>query len=120
MSRIHKSCFALIATAVLVSCCIFAPKISFAQDSSPTEIKQNTGRKIKSSVQPEYPDLARKMHISGTVRIEATITPDGKVRATRVLGGSPVLAVEAENAVKRWRFEEAPKESVETVEIVFK
>jgi len=44
---------------------------------------------------------------------------DGKVRDTKVIGGSPLLAQEAVTAVKKWKYEEASKESVENVEVVF-
>ena len=54
-----------------------------------------------------------------TVRLEATVAPDGKVRDTKVIGGSPLLVQEAVTAVKKWKYEEASKESVENVEVVF-
>lgn len=88
------------------------------QDAS-ADIKDHGGRKVKASVKPAYPDVARKLHITGTVRLAATVAPDGKVRETRVLGGSPLLAQEASDAVKKWKYEDAPKETVETVEIVY-
>jgi protein TonB len=96
-----------------------APLKAAAQDVKTGEIKEGNGRKVKTSVKPAYPDVARQMHITGTVRLEATVAPDGKVRDTRVVGGSPMLAQEASNAVKKWKYEEAPKETVETVEVVY-
>jgi protein TonB len=95
------------------------PVRSFAQDGATGDIKDHGGRKVKSSVKPAYPDVARQMHITGTVRLEATVGPDGKVRDTRIIGGSPMLAQEASFAVKKWKYEEAPKETVETVEVVY-
>ncbi len=82
---------------------------SLAQDAPSGDVKDHGGRKVKTSVKPAYPDVARQMHITGTVRLEATVAPDGKVRDTRVVGGSPLLAQEATNAVKKWKYEEAPK-----------
>src|SRR5579863_7837563 len=108
---------ALLSLAIMIS----MPSKIFAQDKSSTGAAKAAGsRRVKNSVEPEYPDLARKMRITGTVRISATVAPDGRVRETKVLGGSPLLSVEAENAVKRWRFEDGPKETVEIIEIVFK
>jgi protein TonB len=95
------------------------PVRSFAQDGATGDIKDHGGRKVKSSVKPAYPDVARQMHITGTVRLEATVGPDGKVRETRIIGGSPMLAQEASFAVKKWKYEEAPKETIETVEVVY-
>jgi TonB family protein len=82
-------------------------------------VKDHGGRKVKTSVKPAYPDVARQLHITGTVRLEATVAPDGKVRDARVVGGSPMLAQEATNAVKKWKYEEGPKETVEVVEVVY-
>jgi len=95
------------------------PVKALAQDSPSGDVKDHGGRKVKTSVKPTYPDVARQMHITGTVRLEATVAADGKVRDTRVVGGSPMLAQEATNAVKKWKYEEAPKETVEIVEVVY-
>ncbi len=118
MSRNYRILILQLVASLSFAIALSVPSTIFAQDNS-TTVKP-AGRKVKSSVQPEYPELARKMRISGTVRISATITPDGHVRETKILGGSPLLSVEAENAVKRWRFVDAPKETVEIIEIVFK
>jgi len=90
-----------------------------AQDNASGEVKDHGGRKIKTSVKPDYPQIARQMRVTGTVRLEATVAADGKVRDTKVIGGSPLLAQEAVTAVKKWKYEEASKESVENVEVVF-
>jgi TonB family protein len=118
MSRTRRFLILQIA-AVLSFATILStsPKV-FAQDGS--SVVKAAGRKLKTSIEPEYPELARKMRITGTVRISATVSPDGHVRETKVLGGSPLLSVEAENAVKKCRFEEGPKETVEIIEINFK
>jgi len=56
------------------------------------------------------------------------VTADGKVRDTKVIGGSrdtkviggsPLLVQEAISAVKKWKYEETSKETVEPVEVVF-
>jgi|SRR5215472_8887870 len=119
MSR-SKGTRLLLASAVLMSAgMLYAPAQGLAQNNSSAEVKEHGGRKVKTFVKPDYPETARKLQISGTVRLEATVTPDGKVRDTKVLGGSPLLVQEATNAVKKWRYEDAPKETVETVEVVF-
>jgi TonB family protein len=111
----------LFATITLTTASVtLVPVNTLAQDAPTSEVKDHGGRKVKSSVKPFYPDVARQMHISGTVRLEATVAPDGKVRDTRVIGGSPLLAQEVAFAVKKWKYEEAPKETVEVVEVVYK
>jgi TonB family protein len=76
-------------------------------------------RKAKSRVQPEYPDLARKMHLSGTVKIQVVVAPNGMVKDAKVVGGHPVLAGAALDAVRKWRFEPAAVESSGVVDIKF-
>lgn len=120
MSR-SKGTRLFLASMLLMSAgMLYTPARGFAQQSNSTaEVKEHGGRKVKTFVKPDYPETARKLQISGTVRLEATVTPDGKVRDTKVLGGSPLLVQEASNAVKKWRYEDSPKETVETVEVVF-
>jgi len=78
-----------------------------------------TRRPVRHLVTPAYPELARKLNLTGTARIEVTIAPDGTVRHTRVLGGHPVLAAEAERAAEKSTFEPAPTETVEVIEFKF-
>jgi TonB family protein len=84
------------------------------------EIKgQETNRKVKSKVSPVYPELARKMNISGVVKVRVTIAANGSVKDAQLVGGHPLLANAAMDAVKRWRFETRPDETAETVEFRF-
>lgn len=64
-------------------------------------------------MQPSVSDLARKLNLTGTVRIEITIAPDGTVNRTRVIGGHPVLAADAERAAQKCTFEPGPTETVD-------
>jgi TonB family protein len=76
-------------------------------------------RRAKSKVSPVYPDLARKMNITGTVKVQVTVSPNGTVKDAKVVGGHPVLASAALEAVKKWRFEPAPAESTGVVDFKF-
>jgi len=78
-----------------------------------------SGRKVSTRVQPAYPELAKKMHIHGTVRVEAVVRSNGTVKSTRVLGGNPVLGEAAEDAVAKWKFDPAPSETTEVVQLAF-
>lgn len=72
---------------------------------------QTTARKIKTRVEPVYPDVARRNNITGSARVELLITPDGKVKDVRVLGGNPVLVQAVLVAVVKWKYEPAAEES---------
>jgi TonB family protein len=78
-----------------------------------------TERKVTSRVDPVYPDLAKKMHIHGVVRIEAIVRTNGVVKSTRVLGGNPVLVDAALDAVGKWKFEPAQNETTQVVQVSF-
>lgn len=77
------------------------------------------GRKIKTRVTPQYPELARKVRISGIVRVELTVTAEGTVKDVKELGGNPVLLEALVRAVKQWKYEPASKESVVEVKAAF-
>jgi TonB family protein len=82
--------------------------IAGAQNAS---AQLNSDRKVSSRVSPSYPELAKKMHIHGIVRVEAVVRANGTVKATRVLGGNPVLVDAAIEAVGKWKFETANSDS---------
>src|SRR5437899_11231610 len=52
---------------------------------------QPATRRVKVSVPPDYPELARKMNIQGMARVLLTVAPEGKVTSVKELGGNPVL-----------------------------
>ncbi|HEV2470826.1 MAG TPA: energy transducer TonB [Candidatus Sulfotelmatobacter sp.] len=76
-------------------------------------------RRAKSRVDPIYPELARKMNITGTVKIEVVVAPNGTVKTARIVGGHPVLASAALDAAKKWRFDPAPAESTGIIDFRF-
>jgi TonB family protein len=87
--------------------------------SSTAQGQEEATRKVKSRVDPLYPELARKMHISGTVKLQLVIAKDGTVKSTKVIGGPPLLIDATIDAVKRWKFEEAKEETTQAQEIKY-
>jgi TonB family protein len=61
-------------------------------------------RKLVFSPRPTYPALARSQGVQGRVRLEVTVSKDGKVENLRVLQGHPLLATAAQEAVRQWRY----------------
>jgi TonB family protein len=94
------------------------PTYSNAQNAQNTQNEEMV-RRAKTKVQPSYPELAHKMNISGIVKIEVTVAPNGTVKEARVVGGHPVLAQSALDAAKRWRFEPAAAESTGIIDFKF-
>ena len=104
----------LVVALVLSASSVLVPK-ALAQNSPVDTAK----RKVKTRVVPDFPILAKQMNVTGKVKIEVTISPDGRVTSTKVVGGSPLLVGSALDAIKRWRFESATKESSEIIEFDF-
>jgi TonB family protein len=86
----------------------------FAQSTS-----EEGKRKVKTRVTPTYPDLAKRMNVTGKAKIEVVITPDGHVKTARGVGGHPLLIKACQDAVERWKFLPAPEESTQVVECQF-
>lgn len=76
-------------------------------------------RRAKSKIAPTYPDLARKMNLTGTVKVEVVVAPNGTVKDAKVVGGHPVLGNAALDAVRKWRFEPASMETSGIVDFKF-
>ena len=76
-------------------------------------------RKVKSKIAPTYPDIARRMNITGTVRVMVIVAPNGSIKTTKVVGGHPLLVTAAVDALKKWKFEPATDETTGTVEFKF-
>jgi TonB family protein len=87
--------------------------------SAPQAWGQEVDRKVKSRVAPAYPDLARRMNITGVVKVQITVAPNGTIKNAKLVGGHPVLANAALDAVKKWHFEVGPQESTGIVEFRF-
>jgi periplasmic protein TonB len=54
---------------------------------------------------PNYPPLAKQIHLSGSVSVEVMIALDGHVEAARAISGHPMLMTAAVEAAHSWRFE---------------
>ena len=99
----------LCAAILLASCCTLT-----------VDLRSQEARRAIFKRAPAYPEIARKMSLAGTVKIEITVGPDGKVKHANVIGGHPVLVAPALEAVKSWEYEPTKTESTITVQIDFR
>ena len=76
-------------------------------------------RTVKVRVPPVYPELAKRMKISGVVKIEATVDPDGKVTDVKTVEGNHMLSTAAEEAVRKWKFTSGSGTTDVNVDITF-
>jgi protein TonB len=69
-----------------------------------------TKPKLKSKVQPAYPDRAREAKVEGSVRIEVQVDASGRVTSARVVNGlGHGLDEAALSAARQWTFEPATR-----------
>ncbi len=98
---------AAVATLGIAICCA-APSM-----------RADGNRKIVNGPKPQYSELAKKLKLSGTVKIEVMITPGGQVKETKALGGHPLLVESAVEALREWKFEAGSSATTEILEFKF-
>jgi TonB family protein len=98
----------------------FSPQLLMQAKSDSGSSNASPGaRQLKSQVPPEYPEIARRMQLKGTVNAVALVRPDGTVKEVKVMGGHPLLAEALVRAVMGWKYEPATKETTEPVKFNF-
>ena len=108
MKRITAALF-----LTLLSALVLVPATFSQQDSN------ENNRKIVRRVMPEYPEMARTMNLSGSVKAEAIVEPNGIVKSVDVKGGHPVLVRAAQDAIYKWKWAPSAHETREPVEVKF-
>lgn len=76
-------------------------------------------RALVEHCQPSYPEIARQMHVSGSIFLQISILPNGRVGEIRLESGHPLLAGSAEDAVRRWRYKPAAETTLAVVQVDF-
>lgn len=89
-------------------------------------IPESEARKaLVARTDPEYPAMARQMHLAGRVIVDIYIDEDGKVEDVKPVNGNALLSSAAVNAVKKWKFSPiapggTPKKAVTSMAFDFK
>ena len=81
--------------------------------------QNSSDRKVLTRIEPEYPDALKRLYIGGVVRVEVVVAPNGAVKSTKLLGGSPILGQSTMKAVKQWKYAPAASDEVLTVKLEF-
>jgi TonB family protein len=103
------------SSSVLATIALAATMVSARQSSV-----EDINRKVKFKTNPQFSDLARRLNLSGKVKIELAIAPDGHVKSSRAIGGHPILVQSCLEAVRTWKFEAFPEETTQVIEFDFK
>jgi TonB family protein len=72
-------------------------------------------RAVRSRVAPVYPEIAKRMRVTGVVKLSVTVDADGKVTDVKPVSGNEMLSFAAQQAVRKWKFE--PGVGVATVPV---
>jgi TonB family protein len=101
------------ALSLLFWVAVFVPVSAFAQQ------EETPARKVVNRIVPTYPEMARSMNLKGIVKLDAMVAPNGTVKTVQVRGGHPVLAQAADSAIRKWKWQPATHETLESVEFKF-
>jgi TonB family protein len=78
--------------------------IAIATDSLKRVDQNAADQNLINKVEPTVPPLAKSLEIGGTVALDITISPEGRVSSVTVLSGHPMLAPAFVDAVKKWEY----------------
>ena len=80
--------------------------------------QENEAKPVKK-VMPAYPDVLKRMGISGTLRVRVTIVPDGSVKDIERARRSGIFAEAVTKAVKEWHNPPSDRQRVSDVSVAF-
>jgi len=76
-------------------------------------------RQARTTAKPHYPELARGLNLSATVKVQVTVSSSGKVLDAKPTGGHPLFISRSIDAAKKWQSEPAEQTTVEIIEFHF-
>lgn len=77
-------------------------------------------RKAVSNPTPVYPEIARRMHLAGVVKVQVVIGTDGRIKEVKVVGGHPVLVDAVQETLKNWKYAPASGETTTLLQFTFR
>lgn len=90
---------------------LLAMGLSFAAAGAPAQ----ESRKTLNNPTPVYPETARQFRLSGVVKVQVVIAPDGQIKDVKVIGGHPLLANAVQETLKNWKYVPASSETTATL-----
>ncbi len=76
-------------------------------------------RKVISNPVPAYPEVARRLRLSGVVKVQVVIGADGRIKEKNFIGGHPIFVSTVEEALKNWKYAPAGGETTTQLEFNF-
>ncbi|HYL86245.1 MAG TPA: energy transducer TonB [Candidatus Angelobacter sp.] len=100
----------------VAACALFAAAMSLTTTN--LQAQENARRAI-SNPTPIYPELARKVHLAGTVKVQVVIAADGKIKEVKIIGGHPLLVDAVQETLKNWKYAPASSETTTVLQFNF-
>lgn len=94
---------------------LFAVAMSLAAVSLPAQ----ESRKAVANPTPPYPEIAKRMHLAGVVKVQVVIGTDGRIKEVKVIGGHPVLVDAVQETLKSWKYAPASSDTTTSLEFNF-
>jgi TonB family protein len=82
-------------------------------------LQAQESRKVLSNSVPVYPEMAKRMRLTGTVKVQIVIGTDGRIKEKNFIGGHPVLVSAVEETLKNWKYAPASGETTTQLEFNF-
>ncbi|HEY6185519.1 MAG TPA: energy transducer TonB [Terriglobales bacterium] len=114
----------LIAVALGLLLTVVAPELQ-ADDKKQDAPKADDGasnhtpRKLLHKIEPVYPQDLKRRSIGGVVKLDLKISASGNVEKVEIVGGNPILADSAAQAVKKWQYAPAGASSSMVLNVEF-
>jgi TonB family protein len=101
------------AAAALCLAALFAalPSVAVPQESQ--------APRLLKKVIPAYPEILKKMNVSGTVKVQVTIAADGSVKDVEVKGGNAIFIDSVSAAVRNWKFVSGERQRTADITVNF-
>lgn len=94
--KIQTTLFTAISFLFLSTGCAMAQELHVSQSEAV--------KAAREKVQPDYPPMAKQLHLEGNVQVEAHISENGSVEEVKPLTGNAVLMNAAVAAIRKWKF----------------
>ena len=86
---------------------------------SVVSLSAQEARKLIARPAPVYPEMARKFALTGVVKVQVVIAPDGHIKDMKFIGGHPLLVATVEDTLKHWKYAPATSDSTDVLEFNF-
>jgi TonB family protein len=93
--------------------------LAMALGLSVANLGAQESRKVLLNPVPVYPETAKKFRLSGVVKVQIVIAPDGHIKETKIIGGHPLLVSSVEETLKYWKYGPASSETTAQLEFNF-